>query len=111
MCSNEIIPENYAFIINRFANAWFVLSDKFNLSTTPKMHIILDHIEEYYSENNISLVKTSDQLIENMHQYTHKRMLHSNYYVKHVENPQNGKQLFKCILHLNSYNLSCVEIL
>ena len=74
MCSKEILPENHTAIVNKFSNKWFMLADKFNLSTPPKLHIIIDHLDEYYCDTNLSLVKTSDQLIENMHQYVHKVM-------------------------------------
>lgn len=105
MCSQEILPGNYAGIINRFSNKWFILADKFNLSTTPKLHIIIDHLEEYYSDTNLSLVKTSDQLIENMHQYVHKVMSRSMYVIKHTLNPQHGKFLLKAVKHINSMNV------
>ena len=105
MCSQEILPGNYTAIINRFSNKWLILADKFNLSTPPKLHIIIDHLDEYYSDTNLSLVKTSDQLIENMHQYVHKVMSRSMYIVKHPLNPQHGKLLLKAVKHINSMNV------
>ena len=83
MVAQETLPKNYSHVISHFANSWYVLCDKFNLSTTVKCHIILDHLEEYYNETGLSLVKTSDQLIENMHQYFNKVMTRSNYFIKH----------------------------
>ena len=93
-------------MINKFSNKWFILADKYKLPTTPKVHIILDHLKEYFDTTNLSLVKTSDQLIENMHQYVHKVMSRSNYYVKHVENPNHGKYLYQAVKHINSMNIS-----
>ena len=108
MVSQETLPTNYSHVISHFANSWYSLSDKFNLSTSPKCHIILDHLEEYFKETGLSLVKTSDQLIENMHQYFHKVLTRSNYLVKHPLNPRHGQYLLCAVKHLNSFNI-CLE--
>ena len=106
MVSQEVLPNNYTAVINRFSNKWFILSDKFSLSTPPKLHIVIDHLQEYFDATGLSLVKTSDQLIENMHQFVHKMMSRSNYYIKHVENPHHGALLFRAVQHLNCMNIS-----
>ena len=59
---------------------------------------------KYFDATGLSLVKRSDQLIENMHQFVHKIMSRSNYYVKHVKNPHHGHLLFKAVQHLNCMN-------
>ena len=105
MISKEVLPDDYKAVINHFSNKWFILSDKFKLSTSPKCHIIIDHLQEYFDATGLSLVKTSDQLIENMHQFVHKMMSRSNYYIKHVENPRHGQLLFKAVQHLNCMNI------
>ena len=105
MISQEVLPDNYTAVINSFSNKWYILADKFRLSTPPKLHIIIDHLQEYFDATGLSLVKTSDQLIENMHQYVHKMMSQSNYYVKHVENPHHGILLFRAVQHLNCMNI------
>ena len=110
MVSKEILPNNYANVINKFSIEWFILADKYELSTTPKVHIITDHLEEYFDITSFSLVETSDQLIENMHQYVHKVMSRINYYVKHVENSNHGKYLYQAVKHINTMNISIRNI-
>ena len=105
MCSKEVLPENLTAIINRFTNGWYTLADKFNLSASPKLHIIIDHLDEYYCDTNLSLVKTSDQLIENMHHYVDKIMARSMYTVKHTNNPNHGYYLYRAVNHINSQNV------
>ena len=105
LISKEMLPNDYVAVINRFSNKWFILSDKFQLSTPPKIHIIIDHLQDYFDATGLSLVKTSDQLIENMHQFVHKHMSRSNYYVNHVRNPHHGRLLFKAVQHLNCMNI------
>ena len=34
-----------------------------------------------------------------------KRLERSNYKVKNVESESHGRKLFKCVLHLNAYNI------
>ena len=109
MVSQETLPSTYSHVISHFANSWYTLSDKFNLSTSPKCHIILDHLEDYFKETGLSLVKTSDQLIENMHQYFHKVLTRSNYHVKHPLNPRHGEYLLRAVKHLNSLNICFIK--
>ena len=104
MVGQEILPADYIAVINSFSNAWFWLADKFFISTTPKLHVIIDHLNDYYMETKLSLVKTADHLIEHMHHYTHKRMVTSNYYVKDVMNFKHRKQLYNAITHINLFN-------
>ena len=110
MCSKEILPDNHTAVINHFTNCWYTLADKFNLSTSPKLHIIIDHLDDYYCETKLSLVKTLDQLIENMHQYMHKVMNCSMYKVKHTNNPRQGLYLYRAVNHINSKNVHVKNI-
>ena len=61
-------------------------------------------LQEYFDEVGESLTKTTDQLVESAHQYTHKSLVRGNYIVKDVTSPQHGDKLLRGILHLNSYN-------
>ena len=69
---------DYVAVINSFSNAWYRLSDKFSISNTPKIHVIIDHLEDYFKETNLSLMKTSDHLIEHIHHYTQARTFNQN---------------------------------
>ena len=59
-----------------------ILFVKFNIDMSNKLHLIFDHLQVYHDNNNLSLIKTGDELIESMHQYVDKRMQKSNYMVK-----------------------------
>ena len=61
VCNSEILPCSYPEVIDNFAKRWFKLKSKFHISTTPKLHIILDHLEDYFDETELSLKKTSDE--------------------------------------------------
>ena len=82
-----------------------ILVVKFNINITNKLHIIFDHLEDYYNNTGLSLIKTGDELIESMHQYVEKRMQKSNYMVKDCMNPRHGEKLYCAVLHINGYNI------
>ena len=57
------------------------------------------------AHTDITLIKTTDELCEHMHQYLNKMLLRSFYYVKDISNPSHGPRLFRAVRHLNSYNI------
>ena len=101
----EILPDNYSEVISNLKTAFNVLITKYSVTVSNKFHIIFDHLEQYYDHTKLSLVKTSDELIESMHQYVHKRMLRGGYKVKDVCNPLHGRNLYRAVLHINAYNI------
>ena len=105
LCYKEELPSNYKEVINQLKSAYNVLVVKFGVTINNKMHIIFDHLEDYFDHTKLSLVKTADELIENMHQFVHKRLLRSGYKVKDLLNPNHGLNLYRAILHINAYNV------
>ena len=87
---------------------WNKLREQFNISTTVKIHILMDHLCDYFDETSLSLAKTTDEVIENYHQFMNKRML-KGYCVKDITNPNHGVKLFNCVRHMNSYSLVIEE--
>jgi hypothetical protein len=57
LCNAQLLPSNYHKILDDFKSIWFQLKDNITISTTPKIHIILDHIEEYFDNCEVTLVK------------------------------------------------------
>ena len=105
LCYREDLPSNYSEVISKLRSSYYALKNKFNVTISNKFHIIFDHLTDYFDHTNLSLVKTSDELIENMHQYVHKRMLRSGYKVKDIHNPLHGINLLRAVLHINAYNI------
>jgi hypothetical protein len=68
LCNAQLLPSNYHKILDDFKSTRFQLKDNFTISTTPKIKIILDHIEDYLDDCEVTLVKTTDELCENIHQ-------------------------------------------
>ena len=67
----------------------------------------------YFFDTDLSLVKTTDEVCESIHQYLNDRFMTSNYYVKDLECQAQGKKLFRCVSHFNSYSLdvNCDELM
>ena len=105
LCNEQLLRGDYHKVIDSFRSAWYNLVDEYDISTTPKIHILLDHLEDYFENCNVTLIKTSDELTENMHQVLNRRLMRSLYFVKDVLNPAHGARLFRAVQHLNSYNL------
>ena len=99
-----MLPHNYVEVLDKFSSSWQCLKDKFGISTTPKLHIILDHLEDYFNETNMTLLRTSDEVVENMHQFVFKRLM-KGYNVKDISNPSHGDKLYNLVRHINTYNL------
>ena len=95
---------NYCKLIDDFTLCWIKVAKKFNLSTTPKVHIIIDHLCDYFDETELPLIKTSDEIVENCHQQFNRRM-QQGYKIKNLSNPAHGKKLYDCVRCFNSYNL------
>ena len=69
------------------------------------VHILLDHLEDYFDLSNVTLIKTTDELGKNIYHYFNRRLMKSVYYLKEIANPNHGKRLLRAIRHLNTYNL------
>ena len=109
LCNQQFLPHNYPKVIDEFREKWYKLTEEYDVTTSPKIHILLDHLEDYFDVTSTTLIKTTDELVENMHQYLHKRLIKSFYLVNDVTNPSQGARLFRAVPHLNSYKMSIVK--
>ena len=110
LCNEDFLPWNYQKIIDDFRQEWYNLTDAFEVSTIPKIHILLHHVEEYFDLTNATLKRTTDELCERIHQDLNKRLLRSMYYGKDVKNPKQGSILYQGIHNFNTYNFLCALV-
>ena len=68
MCGTTL-DEYYKDQIKIFKYEWSLLKKEFGVSKPLKIHIMEDHIGEYIEETGKPLGKTSDQTVENCHQW------------------------------------------
>ena len=81
------------------------LRKKFGVTIPNKWHYVIEHVSEYIDDNNLSLGRTSDQVIESTHQHTNKLFTRSKYHVKDISSPAHKKGLKNGVNHYNSYNV------
>ena len=94
----------YCQVIDNFARAWCNLSKKFNISTTPKIHILTQHLCDYFDDSDLSLIKVTDEIVESCHQFFNKKIM-QGYKVKNLCNPAHGVLLYSAVRTHNTYNL------
>ena len=54
-------------VLTKFTNDWKVMRDKFNLSESLKIHIINDHMLDYFELTGKTLLTVSDEITEAAH--------------------------------------------
>ena len=63
-----------------------------------KIHILLDHLEDFFDDTERTLKDTSDELIEHMHSYQNKGVVRGMYVVEDMNNPSRDQN---CIVELD----------
>ena len=91
-------------MIDNFSESWTKLASKFNLSTTPELHIVIHHLCDYFDETNLTLIKVSDEIVENCHQLFNKRLI-KGFVVKDLSHPAHEEKLYNTVRSFNTYNL------
>ena len=103
-CNSQVLPHNYCEIIDNFSRSWFNLSVKFNLSTTPKVHILTEHLCDYFDDSSLTLIKVTDEIVESCHQLFNKT-ISKGYKIKSLSSTTHGVLLHNAVLRYNTYNL------
>ena len=104
-CSGVKPRIDFRFTIENFRNDILTLHKNFGITLTNKIHIIIDHVEDYISETGRGLGHVTDQPVEALHSALSKRLATSNYWIKHLESEKHGQKLYRGIIHFNSYNI------
>ena len=72
---------------------------------TPKLHIIIEQLPEFFEYTGKTLRKRTDQTVQASHSKFNKFVINHNYLVRDVESDKAGDHLLKAVKHFNSYNL------
>ena len=79
--------------------------DVLGLSTTLKMHIISDHLADYFDLTGKTLLNVSDEHIEAIHSAYRKFNERHSYKIRDVTSDIHHKKQEKSLLHWNSINV------
>ena len=105
--NSQLLSHNYFEVIYNFIESCVQLASKFKNSTTPKLHIIIDHLCDYFDETNLTLVKASDEIVKNCHQLFNKRWIKG--FAVDLSNPARGENLYNAVRSFNRYSLKIRE--
>ena len=103
-CSPRPAPY-FENVVKNLEEKKYDLRKKFGVTIPNKWHYVIEHVSEYIDDNNLSLGRTSDQVIESTHQHTNKLFTRSKYHVKDISSPAHKKGLKNGVNHYNSYNV------
>ena len=104
---SQLLSLNYCEVINNFNESCVKLASKFKLSTTSKLHIIIENLCNYFDETNLTLVKASDEIVKNCHQLFNKRWIKG--FAVDLSNPAHGENLYNAVRSFNRYSLKIRE--
>ena len=103
------VVSNHREIIQNFKHTWITLMENFGITMPLKVHIIVDHLSDYFELSNQTLKDTNDQFIEACHAKVKKFFdNHPNYKFKDKNSDAYGEALLAAIVHFNSNNLGFV---
>ena len=91
-CSPRPAPY-FKNVLKNFEEKTYNLKQNFKVTIPNKWHYAIEHVHEYIDKTNLSLGRTSDQLIESSHQHANKLFSRSKYYVKDVSSPAHKQGL------------------
>ena len=96
--------------IELFRNTWLTLMQDHGQTMPLKVHIILDHLSDYFELESKTLRNTNDQFIEACHSKVRKFFdNHPNFNHKDKSTDIYGDAILTAITHFNSYNLGSVQ--
>ena len=96
-------------ILQNFKRTWITLMAEFGLTMPLKVHIIVDHLSEYFELEGSTLRNTNDQFIEACHAKVKKFFEnHPNYNLKDKTSEKYGEAIHAAIVQFNSNNLGSV---
>ena len=96
--------------IERFRNTWLTLMEVHEQTMPLKVHIILDHLSDYFELEGKTLRNTNDQFVEACHSKVRKFFdNHPNFNHKDKSTDKYGKDLLTAVCHFNSNNLGSVK--
>ena len=105
-------PSGYPLVLATWRKAWKELRihTRMDISEINSIHVINDHLEDYYDLTSESLVRVSDHTVESAHQWVEKVLRRTNTWVKDFESDSHGEKLFKGIMTHNTYNMDAMGI-
>jgi hypothetical protein len=100
------VEKNHLEITKDFKTKWIGLMTTFGINMPLKVHIISEHLSEYFDLYGKTLRKASDQVVESAH-HKLKSFFESrpNYNHKEKESMESGEATLSGVIHFNTLNI------
>ena len=92
-------------VLTNFTEHWKILRDKFNLSESLKIHIINDHMLDYFEFTGKTLLTVSDEITEAAHSALRTFDERHGYKTVQKGTEAHAKKQHKSTVHFNAKNL------
>ena len=100
------VDPNHKAITGEFKKQWISLMTTFGIHMPVKVHIICEHLSEYFDLTGQTLRKVSDQVVESSHHKVKSFFeSHPNYNHKEKESKESGEATLAGVSHFNSINI------
>ena len=109
VCNEKMKKKSILKHMEKLENSIMKLHSDFKVPITPKLHIIFEHLPEYFELTGKTLRKKTDQTVEVTHAKLDKFIKAHNYQIRDVTSEKAGEFLLRAIKHFNSYNLGKLE--
>ena len=100
------VDEKHREITADFKANWISLMTTYGMNMPLKVHIISEHLSEYFEMTGKTLRKVSDQVVESAHHKV-KTFFEArpNYNHKEKESAQSGDATLAGVIHFNTLNI------
>ena len=100
------VDKNHKIITIGFKQKWISLMITFGISMPLKVHIICEHLSDYFEMTGKTFRKVSDQVVESSHHKVKSFFeSHPNYNHKEKESKESGEATLAGVAHFNSINI------
>ena len=101
-CFGMVLDPKYNTYINIFEDIYKDL----NISVTPKVHILINHVPEFLKKHNRSLGWYSEQTLESIHYDFKRNCWEKQGYKRSLRHPDYAENLMKAVIVYSSKNIS-----
>ena len=92
-------------VLSKFRMNFYYIQEKFDLSESLKIHIINDHLEDYFELTGETLLTASDEITEATHSKLRKFEERHKYKINMIGSPAHKNYQHRSTVHFNSCNL------
>ncbi len=103
----QIVDPGFENDISTFEEKFMGAMRTHNPRMTPKVHVLIHHVQEYVCRTGVQLGPTSKQALASQHRCFD--IFYHKFKVNYADSPVSRERLLKSVLHYNSCHLKVVD--